>query len=209
MLKSSKALQFFLDNFDDIRALEDLAKVARAELTSAYVPDITDIFWKALHQTNLIGSNYSKDKHKDEIWWSPKTLYNSKSRKGLSFSFEPSWTMKTILGVEDAKYHIFLCFEPGSINSKFQQREWRSMIDDKGHIWREYSFEPFPDDEDGYLLGCSIDIEALRKGIRANNFVEIQDSLSSQIRSFTTTVLAQISPESLPNAKTSLRTRRG
>ena len=193
-------IDFFINNYDDIKELIKLAEYVKGRLPRMLDSDMKDCIYKLKNENEKIrvGS------YKSDIWWFDTDEYDEK-KGGAYFSYEPAWDrLYSDDDSTDAAY-FYLHVSAGNLDKKAEKNKYiDDLISDLRNKLKEKSDIHTPDgirfisnidydDEDGpAILKYTIRKEEIMAIIADRP--ELRDKMQRAVSDFTETIRSILKP---------------
>jgi hypothetical protein len=120
MISNDKYISFFIENFNDIESLNEIAEQAKSKIPVLLDQEIKNY----ISEIGDMTSNVDVHIDKKEIWWCDPGLYDSEQGKGPFFGYESHWgSLFSGNDPADASY-LYMCVDIGDIKQIPKKKEY-------------------------------------------------------------------------------------
>lgn len=190
LITEDKYLDFVINNYHDIIAVNQLVALAKDKLPEWVNRHVRDIIY------DLRTSFYSDlklecDYNDGEIWWFDKDLYDDNSEKGIYFEtgLDFKWDELVAQARDDGGW-LYLYLQTGKMKKKEAEQRlklWQNHLEDNKQKLVSVGIVLRPYDDDAYILAAYYLVDIVNIDIiRESKFPE---SLIEAVKKFTSALL--------------------
>lgn len=189
-ISKDKYVSFFIDNFNDFEALNEIAEHAKSK-----IPILLDQEMKNyITEIDTLLENVEVHIEKNEIWWCDPDLYDLNQYKGPFFGYESHWgSLFSGNDPTDASY-LYMYLDVGDIKQQLKKKEyidsWIDKLKSQSNKIKKSNiiFVSPVDYKYPFILKYPLHREVDMVSIKDR--AKLKDTVQATIRSFTSTILS-------------------